>query len=279
MDYSKLSCPICQGEFTKDGNALRCCNGHCFDIASEGYVNLLPANFKKTQLPGDNKVMVNARRDFLGKGFFAPLALSVAQRLMGASAILDAGCGTGWYGSQIKSILSNGNTSPYVCGIDISKFAVRLAAKSGVDCAAVGSVFNLPLKDCCFDAALTVFAPLCADELFRVCKKGATVVTVNPAERHLIELKQAMYGIATYENPPENAQKPLVSSNGDVLFEHTHSERLTFSGRLEGASELSALLSMTPYLYKTGEEQKSHLLSLNELSCTFDFYIDVYKKA
>ena len=277
MDYSKLICPICQSEFSA-GNTLRCQNGHCFDIASEGYVNLLPANFKKTQLPGDNKIMVNARRDFLNTGYFLPLVQAMAKMLDGTSAILDAGCGTGWYGAKIKESLKKVAPSPFVCGIDISKFAVRVASKSGIDCAAVGSVFNLPIKDGCFDSVISVFAPICANELYRVTKDGATVITVNPAEKHLIELKQAMYGDATYENPPQNAQKPLLSPTGEKLFEHVKVERLTFSDTLKSSEELSALLSMTPYLYKTGEEQKKRLLSLNSLTCTFDFYVDLYKK-
>ena len=279
MDFSKFICPICGKGLHQEGSSLKCEKGHCFDVAKEGYVNLLPPNFKKSQLPGDNKIMVNARHAFLTGGYFTPLATELAELLRGRRALLDAGCGTGWYGATIKSVLSEEGEALAVYGIDISKFATARAAREGEDGVAVGSVFHLPTASGAFDSTLTVFAPTCADELYRVTQTDAIAITVNPAEKHLLELKKAMYGEATYENPPENAQKPLVSSLGRELFAHVKTIRLTFTDTVKSNTDIMALLSMTPYYYKTNEEKKQRLSLLTELPCTFDFYVDVYKRS
>jgi len=278
MDSSLLICPACGQALTQNGNVLRCASGHSYDIAKEGYVNLLPANAKKSLLPGDNKLMVNARKEFLSRGYFEPLARELTATVGRPEAVLDAGCGTGYYGAYLKKCLSESGAAPYVCGIDISKFAVAKAAKSGIDSAAVGSVFHLPVKDRSFGCVVSVFAPVSAEEFYRVTKDGATVVTVCPAEKHLLELKTAMYGSATYENPPENAQKPLLSQSGEELFTHVKTVRKTYTETVVGTEDITALLYMTPYAYKTAEEKKSKLLSLPSISCTFDFYLTVYKK-
>ena len=67
-------CPKCKAPLTVSGGSLRCPDGHCYDISSGGYVNLLLSNMMNSKLPGDNKLMVNARRAFLNKGFYRPLA-------------------------------------------------------------------------------------------------------------------------------------------------------------------------------------------------------------
>ena len=94
-------CPVCGAALEEEKECLRCGSGHIFDKARSGYVNLLPPNGKHAKLPGDNKLMVNARRDFLEKGYYAPFAEAVAaaaaKHLAGKRrpVLLDAGCGEG----------------------------------------------------------------------------------------------------------------------------------------------------------------------------------------
>ena len=67
-------CPLCQSQFTQVNNTQICENNHHFDIAKEGYLNLLPVNAKNSKNPGDNKEMMMARRAFLNSGGYLPLA-------------------------------------------------------------------------------------------------------------------------------------------------------------------------------------------------------------
>ena len=39
-----LTCPVCGEKLNIDGKAFKCANSHSFDIAKQGYVNLLLTN-------------------------------------------------------------------------------------------------------------------------------------------------------------------------------------------------------------------------------------------
>ncbi|MGZ3637956.1 MAG: putative RNA methyltransferase, partial [Ktedonobacterales bacterium] len=99
-----LICPICDAPLIQDDRALRCTNGHSFDIAREGYVNLLLDRI--TGQTGDTKEMLRARRRFLDREHYAPLATAVSRMTLAhladhpewdIPAVLDAGCGEGYY--------------------------------------------------------------------------------------------------------------------------------------------------------------------------------------
>jgi 23S rRNA (guanine745-N1)-methyltransferase len=62
--YNLLFCPICRGALTLENKSLKCGNGHSFDIAKSGYVNLLKPGKKNNAKAGDSKEMINARTDF-----------------------------------------------------------------------------------------------------------------------------------------------------------------------------------------------------------------------
>ena len=98
---SFFCCPVCGAPLERAGGALRCGKGHSFDTAREGYTHLLPPNRKHSAAPGDDKGMAAARRAFLQRGYYAPLRdalCELAVRYTGPSpAVLDAGCGEGYY--------------------------------------------------------------------------------------------------------------------------------------------------------------------------------------
>src|SRR5438067_962431 len=113
-----LICPVCAAPLTQVGAALRCQHRHSFDIARQGYVNLLLANRQTANLPGDTKDMLLARRAFLERGHFAPLSNTVNRavydylarqpgREIINGAILDAGCGEGYYLGRLMGRLSD----------------------------------------------------------------------------------------------------------------------------------------------------------------------------
>ena len=99
------SCPVCGGSLAWGEHACRCPEGHSFDIAAQGYVNLLLANQKSSPNPGDNAEMVAGRTRFLDSGSYAPLSDALNGTVLAlcgdAPRILDAGCGEGYYAARL----------------------------------------------------------------------------------------------------------------------------------------------------------------------------------
>ena len=121
----QVICPVCGAALAPQGAAWRCVQGHCFDVARQGYVNLLTVTQKHSRHPGDTREMVAARRAFLDAGWYAPIAKTLADLVRRfcpeTASVLDAGCGEGYYLSQLGWV-------PERWGIDISRDAVRYAA-------------------------------------------------------------------------------------------------------------------------------------------------------
>ena len=188
------ACPHCKEplELLAADSAWCCSNGHRFDRAREGYVNLLAANRKGSKQPGDGAEMIAARRRVHEAGIYAPLVEGMTE-LLGAdqapTAVLELGCGEGYYCGAVGRLYP----SARVQGIDISRAAVRRAAKGhpGVSFA-VASNFALPLPDARQDLVLRIFAPSDAAELLRVLAPGGRYLQVGPAPAHMWELRQAL---------------------------------------------------------------------------------------
>ena len=267
-------CPKCGEILNRNGNSLKCPKNHCYDLAASGYVNLLLSDMMNSKLPGDNKLMVNARRSFLSKGFYMPLANSFAKNVSeyakNGCTILDAGCGEGYYTGKISEQLSASGKSADIFGIDISKNAVNAAAKRYKDiCFAAASIFHLPFGDGSCDILATLFAPYCGEEFLRVLKKGGIMVMAIPGERHLWGLKKAVY------------DKPYLNEVKDYAldgFEFLGTEKISYDISLDNAEDIRSLFSMTPYYYKTSEEGHKRLEALVSLDTEVSFEILTYRK-
>ena len=126
----ELTCPVCGGALHREERSLRCGAGHCYDIARQGYVNLLRTNRSKDKRHGDDKRMVAARTAFLDAGYYAPLRDAVAaaatEYTSGDAGVLDAGCGEGYYTAHVLHTLQAQGKSPSVCGVDISRDALNI---------------------------------------------------------------------------------------------------------------------------------------------------------
>ncbi len=111
-----FSCPLCHQPLTQANNSFVCPGRHQFDVAKEGYVNLLPVQHKRSRDPGDSAEMMQARRAFLDAGHYQPLRDAIVNVLKEKSnsedaAILDIGCGEGYYTHAFADALTNLITS------------------------------------------------------------------------------------------------------------------------------------------------------------------------
>lgn len=270
---SMFCCPVCGERLTREARLYRCAGGHCFDLAREGYVNLLPANQRHSAAPGDDREMVAARTRFLDGGWYAPLRqrlCALAGELAGEdAALLDAGCGEGWYTAALaEGVLSRGGR---VAGADLSKAAVRRAARRcpGAEIA-VASVYRLPVPEASVSLLLNCFAPLAAAEFSRVLKPGGVFLYVVPGPRHLWELKEVLYD-APYENEEKREEYPG--------FRLRAVEPVEAAFTLREAEDIQALFHMTPYTWKTPKQGAERLAAIRTLDVTAQFRIHVYQKA
>ena len=186
-----LACPACGGELLPDEarSRLSCPSGHRYDAAKQGYFNLLTGAGTKFQ--ADTVQMVQARSDFLAAGHYSPLARrlgSLAADAGGQPVVLDAGAGTGYY---LREVLDAAGGARQAVALDISKFALRRAARAlPGSYALVWDVWRpLPLADAAVDVVLNVFAPRNPAEFRRVLAPGGMLLVVTPLPDHLRQLR------------------------------------------------------------------------------------------
>lgn len=257
-------CPHCHESLSEKDKFFVCPNGHLFDRAKQGYVNLLCTNNSKNH--GDDREMVEARRDFLDSGAYLPLAQAIrkeAEKYGGV--ILDAGCGEGYY----TSILS-GIPGSQIYGTDISKTAVIHACKRTNRVKwSVSSVYDLPFADGVFDAVVSIFSPLAHKEYRRVLKDKGKLILAVPLEEHLWELKSLVYD-KPYLNKP--------STDVPEGFRETARTELRYEIKLTSNSQITALFSMTPYRYNTSPQNMDRLKEINFLTAKAQFAVITLEK-
>jgi 23S rRNA (guanine745-N1)-methyltransferase len=269
-------CPKCRKELALcEGGVKRCPEGHSYDRARAGYYNLLLGSTGGTH--GDNRQMVEARARFLSLGFYEPLAEKVAelvcQYLPLGEALLDAGCGEGYYTERVYRALSerDGESHVDMLAFDISKDAARLTARSCPPVkVCVASSYNMPLSDASLGAVMNIFSPLAPEETERVLASGGKFILAYPDRRHLFGLKERIYR-TPYENEPESDSPPG--------FRLIRRERLGYDIHLDGRENIESLFLMTPYAYRTGERGRKILAELTELDTRVEFIVDVYEKS
>lgn len=271
---SIFTCPVCGKRLRLSCKSRVCENNHSFDIAKSGYVNLLLSKHTGKNIHGDNKLMVQARRNFLDKGFYEQLLQVIAEisekNITDGGVILDAGCGEGYYTSEISRTIAECGKNIEIFGVDISKIAIEYAAKRYKNINfATASVFHIPCLNSSCDMLITLFAPYCGEEYHRVLKENGTMIMAIPSVNHLWELKQAIY-----DTPYKNEVKPYELEG----FKLADKRRISYKIFLNTQQDIQNLFSMTPYYYRTGKKEQERLKVLEELETQVDFEILVYKK-
>jgi 23S rRNA (guanine745-N1)-methyltransferase len=190
-----LRCPVCRCELTTAAGALVCRNRHGFDLAREGYVNLLRGRRRRPASGGDSPEQLRHRAAFLDAGYFDDIAATIAEHaeqsctdMSGAWRILDAGFGTGHHLARIAEALP-----PHVVGIglDISRDAARHAARRWPMLAfAVADLWTeWPVQSAAVDLVMSIFAPKNFSEAARVLRPGGLIAVAYPGVDHMIELR------------------------------------------------------------------------------------------
>lgn len=263
-----LLCPLCAEPLIRQEKRYCCSAGHSFDIARQGYVNLLPVQQKHSVDPGDTREQVLSRRAFLDTQTYVPILEAVihqAQKWGAQGEILDVGCGEGYYGAGLSKALGLPLT-----GVDISKEAVRCAAaryKGPTWLCATAA--HLPVKSESVGLLTSLFAVTMEEEFLRVLQKGGLYIQVLAAEDHLLGLKSIIYDELTHKHKDSTPVLP-----GFTLVE---SQRVSFSFTLEG-EQIPWLFSMTPHVFRIGAAGAKRLAQTQVLQDTASCVVNVYRK-
>ena len=269
-----FTCPVCGCPLNRLDKTLKCDHGHSHDISRYGYVNLLMSNKSSKKRHGDDSTMVLCRSNFLNKGYYAPIRRGVWRAIekncTENSVLLDAGCGECWYTAYIAKMLREKFPGSEIAGVDISKESLRYGAKRDRDLQlAVASTAHIPMASDFSDFVLNIFSPLETAEFRRVLKPGGKLIRVIPLERHLWQLK-----CAVYDAPYENDVPPFGLDGFDVC----DSDEIKTEITLTSNEDIENLFKMTPYYYKTSEKDQAKLHALETLITEIEVAVITYKK-
>lgn len=291
FEQPQFVCPYCQSPLIVGAKTWLCDGSlnnketkHPFDVARQGYANLLPVQNKKSKDPGDSAQSIEARHRFLSQGFYQPLQQLIAKLISAESEAstqsntqtwLDVGCGEGYYTGAIAEALATTETNnPCLIALDISKPAVattarvakqdqqlwyqlkadKSTAKNTTIYPMVASASHLPLIDRSIDGISTIFSPILPEEFARVLKSEGRLIIAKPDAGHLQSMREALFD----EVRPHDSDKFL-----DELapyFNQVETHQVTADLQLS-ADALADLMTMTPYSYRARAEKREALLA------------------
>ncbi|MFA3201964.1 methyltransferase domain-containing protein [Acinetobacter baumannii] len=268
MTTQNLMCPVCRQRLELVSKTWRCEQGHSYDIAKQGYVNLHVVQHKHSKNPGDTPESIDARRAFLQGGYYQPLQQAVVHLLkdLKAKMVLDIGCGEGYYTSAMQQVVEQ------CIGVDIAKNAVQRAAKLNDKVTwVVGTGATLPVIDQSMDVCTSLFSPIPQTEILRVVKDDGYLIVVTPATDHLYAMREALFEQVN----PHTPQK-FVEQLQD-LFELKEQQVIDAPLVLDQQA-LKNLIAMTPYAYKASPERRMQLEQKAHLQVTASFQIYLFQK-
>lgn len=219
---------------------LACDQGHSFDIARQGYVNL---SGRATPAHADTAAMITARRRFLEGGHFAMIVDVVTELAPESGLIVDAGAGPGWYSAALL------DRRPGLAGLalDISPAAAKIAARAHPRlAAAVIDIWQeLPLRTGVADLVLNIFAPRNTAQFARILRPGGLLMVVTPGPGHLQELRDS-YGLLGIEAEKSVRLARTLAENFEVLEERTLRRDLALTGE-----QVADVVNMGPNAHHT----------------------------
>ena len=290
---SLFICPLCQSPLQPADYTWRCDGSlhpkrtsHPFDVARQGYVNLLPVQQKKSKAPGDSQQSIEARKRFLNAGHYQPLndliCQTMAALLLTAKKAsleqkdkpvnwLDIGCGEGYYTQAMAQMGMD-----VLIAADISKPAVVELAKTSKalgrlwyqpvedDSATevtkavaiyplVTSAAHLPLRAHSINGISSIFSPILPEAFNEVLSDEGYLIIAKPDIGHLATMREALFDDVREHDSDKFLQE--LAPYFKLLQTHHISSRLKLS-----AAELADLMTMTPYAYRARGEKRQALL-------------------
>lgn len=262
-----LCCPVCGRQLNRTGGRFLCAQGHSFDVARQGYVNLLTVDKKHSLHPGDTRKQVLSRREFLEGGFYAPIVdvLTQAARSLSLSGeLLDVGCGEGYYAARLSQALGMNLT-----GLDISKEAVRCAAGKYKNAAWLcATASHIPVEDGSADLVTSLFALTSPAEFRRVLKQGGYYFQVLAAQDHLLGLKRIIYDHLDLKEKDSTPELPG--------FQRVQSIPIRFSFTVEG-QQVKNLFAMTPHVFRVSKAGAERLEQTEVLTDSASCVLNVFR--
>ncbi len=263
-----ICCPICGKQLNLGERQYVCPNRHSFDLARQGYVNLLTVDKKHSLHPGDTREQVLSRREFLEAGYYSPICqtlIDTARELSVSGDLLDIGCGEGYYAARLAQALELRLT-----GLDISKEAVRCAAgkyKNALWLCATAA--HIPVEDASADLITSLFALTLPGEFHRCLKPGGYYFQVLAAQDHLLGLKGIIYDRLDWKEKDSVPELPG--------FQRIRSIPIRFSFTIEG-KQIQNLFSMTPHVFRIGKAGAERLRQTQTLTDTASCVLNVFRR-
>lgn len=238
-----LACPVCASPLERQETSLVCDKGHRFDIARQGYANLLRGGVKTDTTTYDRASFENRRRVF-ASGLYEPIAEAVCgivEELAPRRAVVDAGCGEGYFARHLRT-----RCAAPICAFDISRDSVQIAARTDAEDGIVWLVADLaaiPVQGGAADVALDIFSPANYREFRRILAPQGHVVKVVPTEHHLHELREHAQAQLEHEGYSNQRVLDHFAASLTVLERHRVTSTLAL-----GDETRQALIAMTPLL-------------------------------
>lgn len=242
-----LQCPVCGKKIRFHAGGLVCKKEHRFDISSKGYVNFLQAS---KPMKGYDREFFNCRRRIFEAGYYDHIVDGVIETVRGSikdrgagAAVVDAGCGEGFYSLALSRRLGGENVQ--LLAFDIAADAVKTAAKSDAPVKwMVADITNIPVKDGMADCILDVFTPANYGEFQRILADDGLVVKVIPGAGHMRQLREAASKRLRHKDYSNEEVLDYFLERFELVKRFTVSKTLPVSGAL-----LEDLIRMTPLLF------------------------------
>ncbi|MEQ3554679.1 putative RNA methyltransferase [Pseudonocardia nematodicida] len=268
-----LRCPTCTTDPLRlDGRRLICPAGHTFDLARQGYANLVTGHDRRHH--GDDTRMVAARERFLGAGHYDGLAAAVAARVAEQGPpglVVDLAGGTGYY---LAAALEASPGRHGLC-VELSTPALRRAGRAHPRAAAIGADVwgDLPVRSGAAGVAMSVFGPRNPAEIERVLAPGGVAVVAVPRPEHLGELAGPL---GLVEVDPRKDERLAVAFR---RFACIDSQRVTWRAGL-GHDDVLALIAMGPTArHRSDDELRERIATLPDpVGVTVAVEISVYRR-